>query len=160
MSATYLRSGVVVEPAADLGGLQAHDGAMLAPETLGPGIVESLAPDGRVCVRWVGAGLNICLDPVDIRPLGPNAHLLTIKRRDKDGSVKMLRHKVVATSGFNHNWTVELLPGHVVRVVRSDSSAWTFKYNWLFQRIDAWWPQPPDDDDAEALAVADIALMK
>lgn len=160
MSTMYLRSGIVVEPAADLGGLQAPDGAMLAPETLGPGIVESLAHDGKVCVRWVGADLNTCLDPVDIRPLGPNAHLLTVKRRDKDGSVKLLRHKVVTSSGFNHNWTVELLPGSVVRVVRTDGSAWTFKHNRLFRRIDCWWPQPPDDDDAEALAAADIALLK
>jgi hypothetical protein len=90
--------------------------------------------------------------------MGPDAHLVSVYRHPKGGTPKLHRHLVVTGAGLEHNWTVELWPSYIVRTIRnSDRAAWTFTFNWLFHRIQVWWPQPPDDDDAEALVVADVA---
>jgi hypothetical protein len=65
---------------------------------------------------------------------------------------------VMTGAGLGHNWTVELWQSNVVRAIRnSDGAAWTFTLNPLFSRIEVGWPQPPDDDDAEALVAAEAA---
>jgi hypothetical protein len=150
--------GAVISPAVDMAAVQAPGGDLVSADRLGPGIVEQLDPEGRVCVHWVGADFDTCLEPHDVRPLGPHAHLITVKRRDKNGNCKMSKHLVVTRAGLDHNWCAELLPKNVLRVVRTDdNSAWTFGYNTIFKRVDVWWPQPPEDDDAEALTVAELA---
>ena len=118
------------------------------------------ARSGRVCVRWVRADFETCVDPGDLRSLGSDAHLLTIKRRDKNGHAKVLKHTVIAGVGLQDNWVVEFLPRNVVRAMRTDGSAWTFEINPIFRRINTWWRQPPDDDDAEALVAAETALRQ
>lgn len=157
---TPFKRGMVISPAPDLAGVQLDDGGMLSPDVLGPGIVEQFDMEGRVCVHWVKANISTCLDPTDVRPAGPDAHLVTVNKRGKHGEIKVTRHTVVAKIGLQSNWTVDLLPGNVIRVVRADGPAWTFGFNWILKRIDVWWPQPPDDDDAEALAVAEIAIRE
>jgi hypothetical protein len=157
---TTFRRGAVVAAAGDLMGVQTPDGALVPCERLGPGVVEQLDAEGRVNVRWVAAGFDAWLEAQDLRSLGPHAHLITVMRRDKYGRSTLLQHKVAATSGFEHNWTVEFLPGNVVRSLREDSAAWTFSVNPLLRRVNAWWPQPPDDDDAEALAAAELSLAR
>lgn len=153
-----LKRGNVISAAAELAGLQAPDGSMVSSESLGPGIVEQFGQDGRVCVHWVGAGFDTCLDPTDVRPLGQDAHLVSIYRRDKRGETRLAKHVVVANVGLQHNWTVELLPDNTIRVIRNtDGCSWVFGFNWIFKRIDVWWSQPPRDDDAEALVVAEAA---
>jgi hypothetical protein len=154
-----LQPGVVVAPTADLMGVQSPGGYVVPTDKLGPGIVQQLAEDGRVCVRWVGAGFVACLDPQDVRSLGGHAHLLTIYKRDRNGARTFLRYKVAASAGLEHNWTVELLPGNVVRVMRPDGLAWTFTVSSFFKRINAWWPQPPEDDDAEAFTAAELGAF-
>jgi hypothetical protein len=153
-----LMPGVVVSLAPDLAGLQAPDGSMLPTASLGPGIVQQVEQDGRVCVHWVEAGFDSWVDPGDVSSPGRDAHLVSLYRRAKDGPPKLQRHLVITGAGLEHNWTVELWPSHVVRVIRnSDGAAWTFNFNWLLNRIEVWWPQPPGDDDAEALVAAEAA---
>lgn len=139
-------------------GVQSPDGEFVSADTLGPGIVEQLGPRNSVRVRWQVAGFSVWLDTNDLRSLGANAHLLTIQRRDKHGRIKSIRHKVVTEMGLTHNWKVNMLPHNIVRPVRSDGACWTFTFNPLFQRIDTCWPQPRTDDDAEALAAADLSI--
>src|SRR4051794_7833038 len=151
------RRGTVIAAAAEMAAIQTPGGDLVSADRLGPGIVEQMAQDGRVCVRWIGADFETCLDPGDVKSLGPNAHLITMKQRDKQGHIKLLKHRVVTTGGLDHNWTAEMLPGNTIRVLRSDGSAWTFGFNWIFKSVVTWWTQPPNDDDAEAVAVAEIA---
>ena len=153
-----LRSGIVVSLAPDLAGLQAPDGSMVPTESLGPGIVQQVEQDGRVCVHWVEAGFDSWFDRGDVHSQGRDAHLVSVYRRAKDGPPKLQRHMVITGAGLEHNWTVELWTSNVVRVIRnSDAAAWTFNFNSLFNKIEVWWPQPPDDDDAEALVAAEAA---
>ena len=71
-----------------------------------------------------------------------------------------MRQEIIASAGLQYNWTAELLPEHTVRVLRADGSAWTFIENPVFKRIQVSWPQPPDDDDAEALAAAELSVRR
>ena len=153
------RQGAIVEAAHDLMGVQAPDGALVPPEKLGPGLVEQTDAEGHVRVRWIDAGFDSWLDAVDLSPLGSNARLVTLKRRDKHGNSRLVHHRVVKDIGLQHNWIVEMLPKQVVRALRPDGSSWTFTCNGLFRRLDVWWSQPPRDDDAEAYTVAEIALF-
>ena len=158
VSARFSR-GVVVSPADDLMGVQSPDGALVPCERLGPGVVEQIGSDERVLVRWWGVGLDTWMEPHDLRALGPHAHLITVHRCDGRGNSKLLRHKVITTGGFQHNWTVELRPKNVMRVLRADGLAWTFSLNPIFRRVNTVsWSQPPGDDDAEALTAAELAL--
>jgi hypothetical protein len=148
----------IVSLAPDLAGLQGPNGSMVPGESLGPGIVKRVDQEGRVCVYWVEAGFDSCLDPADVTSPGHDAHLVSVYHHTRDGRARLHRHMVVTGVGLEHNWTVERWPSHVVRVIRNlDRAAWTFTFNWVFSKIEVWWPQPPDDDDAEALMVADVA---
>ena len=154
------RPGTVVSIAPDLAGLQAPDGSVVPTESLGPGIVKCVEQDGRVCVHWVEAGFESCLPFSDISSMGPDAHLVSVYRHPREGAPKLHKHLVVTGAGLEQNWTVELWPSHIVRTIRnSDHAAWTFNINWMLGRIQVCWPQPPDDDDAEALVVADVATQ-
>ena len=57
--------GRVVVPADNLVGVQAEDGRLVPLERLGPGLVEQVAPDGRVGVRWLTAEFVAWMDPTD-----------------------------------------------------------------------------------------------
>jgi hypothetical protein len=150
--------GAVVEPDESLEYVQSPEGPLVSSTKLGPGIVQELGSDGKVCVRWVRAGFETWMEKQELRPYGREARLIAIMRRDKQGHVNLLGYQVDKTTGLKHNWTVEMLPDAVVRAVRHDGSAWTFDYNKLFKSVKSKWPQPPKDDDAEALAAADIAV--
>ncbi len=156
-----LNKGSVVACAGILHGVQSPEGDLIPCERLGPGIIEGSASDGRMLIRWTTAGFSSLLEPGDIRTLGLDARLVVIHKCDKDGQIKLLRHKVVTGVGFSHNWTVELRPGNVIRVQRWDGHAWTFTKNPIFMRITTpAWSAPPDDDDAEALTAAELSLFK
>jgi hypothetical protein len=128
---------------------------------LGPGIVQELGNDGRVKVRWVGVGSEAWMEPDELRSLGPNAHLVRIYRCDEHGHLALQRSRVVTAAGLKHNWTVELLPQDIVRTIRSDGWAWTFEWNPTWSRMETIHTQgfrPPEDDDAEALVVAELGV--
>ena len=150
----------LVEPAGDLAGVQSPNGEQIPPERLGPGVVEEVAGDGSARVHWIKAGFDAWLEPGDLRSLGPNARLIEVYKRDEEGKTHLLRRRVFTTHGLQHNWTIELLPGNIIRTKCEDGASWTFKYNWVFERVEVWWPQPPDDDDAEALCAAELAVMR
>lgn len=150
--------GTIVSIAPDLTLLQAPDGSMVPIESLGPGVVKRVEQDGRVSVYWLEANFDSCLDPGDVRLMGQDAHVVSVYRHNEQGPAKLRKHMVVADAGLLHNWTVELWSSNIVRAIRnSDGAAWTFSFNWMFNRIEVWWPQPPDDDDAEALVAAEAA---
>lgn len=154
----YFKQGTVIAAANELAVLQTPDGSMVSSDSLGPGIVEQTQQDGRVCVHWVRAGFDVCLDPADVRPVGQDAHLVTISRRDKHGHTSLVKHLVVANVGLQHNWDAELLPDNTIRVIRrTDGASWAFAFNWVFRRVVTDWSQPPRDEDAEALVVAEAA---
>jgi hypothetical protein len=54
---------------------------------------------------------------------------------------------------------VELRPENVLRAVRDDGAAWTFRLNTALHCINSLWPQPPEDADAEALAATELAVL-
>src|SRR5438270_14087961 len=99
------------------------------------------------------------MEAQDLHSLGEHAHVISIYRCDGRGHNALLRHKVIEKAGFDHNWTVELRPNRIVRVIRTDGSTWTFQKNSYFRRIDPLWPQPPEDEDAEAMAAAELAIV-
>ena len=111
---------------------------------------------------WLRAGQkeSIELQLEDLRPLGDGARLVTVKRCDSNGIYSLLRHKIAARLGFQHNWVAELWPQNLVRVLRDDGCAWTFTRNPILNKINIGWLQPSDDDDAEALTAAEFAIAK
>jgi hypothetical protein len=139
--------------------VQSPDGEQVLREQLGPGLVEEVVSGEGVRVHWTRAGLDSWAEPGDLHSLGPRAKMIEVYKRDDGGNTRFLRRRVVSTEGLDRNWTVELLPKNLVRTVRSDGACWTFKYNWIFERVEVWWPQPPDDEDAEALRVAELAVL-
>ncbi len=155
------RRNAVVAPGDDLMGVQAPDGSLIPCERLGPGLVEEVSPEGKICVRWVAADFEAWLEPQDLRFLGDHAHLIVVNRCDGSGKTRLVRHMVITGSGFDNNWTIELRPKNVVRTIRSDGHAWTFTYNPIFRRLGTTgWTYPPDDDDAEAFTAAELSLLK
>jgi hypothetical protein len=130
---------------------------IVAADSLGYGLVQQSSEE-YVLVRWIGAGFESWVEQSDLRSIGTNARLITVEKYDNRGTLKQVRHKLGSNAGLSHNWTVELRPPNVVRVLRSDGHKWTFTHNRLFRNIDVWWPQPPDDEDAEALTVAELAI--
>lgn len=156
--AQTLSCGIAVGLASDLASIQAPDGSLMPVDKLGPGLVQHSTCAGRVLVHWVGAGFDSWLDSDDVRSLGSDAHLVTVGKYDRHEVCKQVRHKVDANIGLRHNWAVELRSNNIVRVLRCDGAAWTFTRNRIFDGIQTYWPQPPDDDDAEALTVAELSI--
>ncbi|MFL5732570.1 MAG: hypothetical protein ACJ78Q_05155 [Chloroflexia bacterium] len=152
------RYGTVVEPTSDLGGVQGPDGEMTARERLGPGVIEKVSPEGQVRVRWMDAEFDAWMEPQDLRPLGDHAHLISIYKCDGKGNNTLMRHKIVERAGLDYNWTVELRPHRIIRTVRTDGSAWTFKTSIFGKQVNPLWTQPPEDEDAEAMAAAELAI--
>lgn len=151
-------AGGIVRPVPELAWVQSPDGEHIPCEALGPGVVDEVDKTGRVLVHWTGGGFANWIEATDIRSAGPYAHIITVYNRDEHGISRFVRRRLVTEKGLSQNWTVELLPESVVRTIRPDGSAWTFKYNWVFEKIEVWWPRPPKDDDAEALLVAELAV--
>jgi hypothetical protein len=152
-----LSSGLVVSLSRDLASIQGPDGRLVAADNLGYGLVQHSA-EAYVLVRWIGAGFECWVEQSDLRSPGPDARLVTVEKYDNKGARKQVRHKLGYNAGLRNNWTVELRPPNIVRVLRIDGHKWTFTHNRLFRSIDVWWPQPPDDEDAEALTVAELAI--
>ena len=152
-----LSSGCVVSLSRDLASIQGPDGRLVAADSLGYGLVQQ-STEEYVLVRWIGAGFESWVEQADVRSIGPDTRLVTVEKYDNRGTRKQVRHKLGYNAGLRHNWTVELRPPNVVRVLRTDGHKWTFTQSRLFRSIDVWWPQPPDDEDAEALTVAELAI--
>ncbi len=153
-----LRRGTLVMPAPDLMGMQGPDGTLVLAEKLGPGRVEQTGHDNWVYVRWLGADYAAWVERQDLRSLGPAARIITIQQRDRHGHSVLLRRTIDTRAGLKYNWTVESLPNNVVRAVRDDGASWTFIFNRLFNRLDTYWPEPREDEDAEALSAAESVL--
>jgi hypothetical protein len=149
--------GLVVSLASELASVQGPDGRLVAADVLGYGLVQQ-STEGYVLVRWLGAGFDSWVEPSDLRSIGSDARLVTVEKYDNKGVRKQMRHRIACGSGLRHNWTVELRPDNIVRVLRHDGLKWTFVRSKLFRSIDVWWPQPPGDDDAEALTVAELGI--
>jgi hypothetical protein len=155
-----LSKGMVVAPAEDLMGVQSPEGQLVACEELGPGIVEQIDPQGLVRVRWMAAGFDAWMERADLASKGPDSRVVTVRQYGNQGKCKLARHMVSDNSGLRYNWTVEVRPGNVVRVVRSDGAAWTFWRIPFLNRIRCEeWSAPPEDDDAEAIAVAELGVF-
>jgi hypothetical protein len=157
---TPFRLGDVVSPAPDMGGIQSMTGALLDPDKLGPGLVEQFLPEGCILVRWLDLGATSCMQPEELKPLGQSARLVVVKKCDERGQCSLSRYKLAARLGFTHNWTVEMRPHNVIRVLRDDGPSWTFTRNPIFNNISVHWPQPPQDEDAEALTAAETAFSR
>jgi hypothetical protein len=158
-----LTPGMVVTPVdALLGVWTPVVGGLVRPEALGPGLVEKVAPDGRVRVRWLDAEVDAWMDPEELLASEAGTHVISVYHCDGRGHYTRLRHRLVDGGiGCNHNWSVELRPENIVRVVRDDGAAWTFRLHSHpgLERIASIWPeQPPEDDDAEAITVAELGI--
>jgi hypothetical protein len=158
LTGSTFHPGRVVVPADDLVGVQAEDGRLVPLEALGPGLVEQVAPDGRVGVRWLTAEFVAWMDPTDLCASGDDAHLISVYQCDGHGSRILQRRTVVEAAGLAYNWTIERRPRHIVRAVRSDGLAWTFRWSPLWKVLTADWSEPPEDADAEALTAAELAV--
>lgn len=154
------RRGEAVKLTSELEGITTQNGILLSPDKLGPGLVEQVALDGTVCVHWLSADILGCLPPEDLLPLGKGGHIVKIMRYNAQGNSTLVGYKISVGLGFEHNWTVELRPRNVVRVLRDDGWKWTFERNPIYNTIKPSWPQPRDDGDAEALTAADIAITR
>jgi hypothetical protein len=152
------KTGEVVTLARNLIGVPAPNGGIVPADKLGPGLVEQVTPDGTVCVRWIDADLEVCLPFEDVRSPGKDARLVTVKRYNRRGECSASRYKIEARLGLTHNWIVETRFPNIVRTLRDDGCAWTFRHNPIFNRIVAQWEDPRDEDDAEALTAAELTL--
>lgn len=149
--------GIIVDLASDLASIQSPDGSLVPSDKLGHGVVQRSAAE-LVLVHWVAAGFESWVDNTDLRSPGSDAHLIIVRKYSKHGVCKQLRYKVGTGIGLGHNWTVEMRSNNVLRVLRCDGSAWTFTRSPIFRTVQTCWPQPPDDEDAEALTVAELSL--
>ena len=155
-----LNKGSVVACAAIIHGVQSPEGDLVPCDRLGPGLVEESVSDGKMLVWWTLAGFSSVLELGDVQTMGPDAHLVVVKKCDDDGQGKLVRQKVVSGVGFKYNWRVEHRPRNIIRVQRWDGHAWTFNKNPIFMRVTTpAWNSPPDDDDAEALTAAELSLF-
>jgi hypothetical protein len=153
-----LQPGMVVALNEEFLGLPAPGDTFVPVAGLGPGIVEKVARSGQVRVRWMDAELDTWMDPAELCPRPPHTHLITVYECDGRGTNTRLRHQLVETESLEYNWTVEFRPDHVVRVIRAGGAAWTFHIFPDIRGIHTSWPHPPEDADAEALTVAELAL--
>ncbi len=151
------RPGLVVTLTDDVMGVRAPNDGLVPGPDLGPGLVEKIAPDGRVRVRWMDAEFDAWMDPADLRSRGEYAHLISVYQCDGRGNSTLQRRAVVETAGLAYNWTIELRPDHIVRAVRGDGAAWTFRWFPDIQLLSTVWPQPPEDADAEAVTAVELA---
>jgi len=153
--------GALVACSGLLHGVQSPDGDVVPCDRLGPGLIEESTGDGVLRVWWSAAGFSSVLDSTDCLPLGRDARLVVVHHFDKSGQIKLSRQRILGGVGFRDNWTIELRPPNVVRVIRWDGQAWTFRKNPIFSRLTTTaWVTPPEDDDAEALAAAELALFR
>jgi hypothetical protein len=151
-----IERGSVVTAAMEIVGLQTLQGYMVSIERLGPGIVEEIDAAGQVLVHWSQANVDTWVAADEIRPIEDGGRLLTVLVCDGHGHRTLLRHKV---SRLQHHWTIELRPEQVVRVEREDGSSWTFNVAPAGHGVNApGWLYPPDDEDAEALTAAELAV--
>ncbi len=155
--AEALSRGLVVSLSSDLASVQGPDGNLVSADRLGYGLVQQSA-EGYTLVHWIRAGFDSWVEESDLRPVGSDVRLVMVEKYDKNGVCKQVQPKLAQNVGLRHNWTVELRPPNVVRVLRYDGAKWTFTHSKLFRRIEVWWPQPPEDEDAEALTVAELAI--
>lgn len=160
------RAGEVVKLAKGIAGVQSPDGGLVPGEALGYGLVRQTEGDGNVQVHWTQGDFISLMNPADLVSLGPKAHLLTVYQRDKGGNRKLISRKVfTGGEGLTWNWTVEVLPADVIRTLRPDGSVWTFDWYEFFNKAHpvgtllAGTAALQEDDHAEALAVAELAMM-
>lgn len=161
-TAQALAVGTVVTPTDELLGVWAPYGGLVPPEGLGPGVVEKIAADRRARIHWLDAEVDSWMDPEELKPHEEGTHVISVYHCDGQGHSTRLRHRLVDGGiGCTYNWTVELRPDAIIRVVRADGAAWTFRMSThpALERVITRWPtQPPEDDDAEAFTVAELAL--
>jgi hypothetical protein len=148
-------SETLVALANDLAGVQAPDGALVPADRLGVGLVCATGARGDVQVHWVAANIDTWVAADDVRPLGAGWRLVTLRRRDQQEPQAQS-----FPARLDHHWTVELLPGHIIRAVRADGPCWTFTLNSLTHEVQPPWQTQLDDDAAEALVAADLALAR
>lgn len=150
-----LLCGAVVAVAGDLAGVQAPDGTLVAAARLGPGLVQAVGRDGAICVLWLDAAITTWVAATDVRPLGADKRLVSVWRCDGQGRRTLLGRRLAA---LQHHWTVERLPRRVIRVVQAEGPCWTFHFNPLTHEVDPPWVAAPNDDAAEAVVAADVAM--
>lgn len=146
-------SEVIVALANELAGVQAPDGGLVPADRLGLGLVRAVNPRGDVQVHWIAANIDTWVAADDVRPLGAGWRLVTIQRQD--------RHVPQAQSfpaQLDHHWTIALLPGNRLRAVRADGPCWTFTLNTFTHEVEPPWQTQLDDDAAEAVVAADLAM--
>jgi hypothetical protein len=148
-------SDAVVALANDLAGVQAPDGVLVPADRLGVGLVRAVGLRGDVQVHWVAANIDTWVAADDVRPLGAGWRLVTMWRRDRHEP-----HPQSFPALLDHHWTVELLPGHIIRAVRADGPCWTFTFNSLTHEVNPPWETQLDDDAAEAIVAADLAMAR
>lgn len=154
-----LAPGSVVSCSEGFMGVQALSGEVVPCDRLGVGVVEGVDSEGRLRVRWPLTDLTSWVERDELKALGADARLLVVNECDSLGHTKKLRNKVLGSAGLRYNWRVELRPKGVIRVVRWDGQAWTFRKSPLFRHVlTPGWLEPPDDEDAEALTAAELSL--
>lgn len=157
-----LKVDSVVELAPDVDEMQTPEGDVILKQMLGPGEVREIAPDGSVLVHWVSADFDMRVERADLDAADPEVRLIAIYRGNLHSEPALEKHKVVSDKGLTHNWVVEILPGNVIRTVRSDGWAWTFDWYPLIHRVEPRFAiledALEDDDHAEALTVAELAV--
>jgi len=149
-----LGEGALVRLAAEVAGVRTPDGGLAPPERLGFGLVRARGRDD-VLVHWVDADVDTWAPRADVQPLGADQRLLTVWRCDQQGRRTLLRRAPVR---LDHHWRVDLLPTGLVRAVREDGPCWTFAFNTLTREVDPHWGEELDDDAAEAIVAADLAM--
>lgn len=153
--------GALVEAHPDVVEVRSIEGERILRERLGPGVVEEMGEDGWLLVHWTATGLKAWMAPQDLYSLGPDARLVTVARYDNAGNVRATRQRVVSTAGLEHHWTVEIRPHGILRAIRHDGRVWTFDWKPIFRQVNFRGTRefsPPEDDDAEALTVAEFAV--
>lgn len=150
----------VVRSRQDMAGVQDLDGTYVPNEKLGIGIISGIRSDNEILVHWVASNVDTWMRPDEVELFDHDARVIAVYQRDGGAGREFKRCKVVSRAGLNHNWSVELFPYDVVRTIRSDGSAWTFNWYPLYERaypIHTLQDEPPTDDDAEAITVAELA---
>jgi hypothetical protein len=155
--------GTLVMPEDDVAGIQNPQGELVPVDRLGPGIVRALEPDGTLRVRWSIAGFDSWEALDQVRTLGPQSRLITLMKLGKSGRPNLAKQQVVSDGNVTHNWVVEQWPDGLVRALRPDGYTWTFEYKMYRNQLEFLHTmdlQPPEEDDAEALAAAEMVVLK
>jgi hypothetical protein len=147
----------LVALANDLAGVQGPDGTLVPSERLGIGLVQAAGPRGDICVHWLDADIDAWVAADDVRPLGADKRIITVRRMDHPGRQPRVQRFLAV---LDHHWTVELLPDRVIRVVRADGPCWTFAFNTLTRQVDPPWHTELTDDAAEAIVASDLAMAQ